>query len=165
MPPQPRQRLARQRTDTAALAPHAKVVPIYGDAGFSGPLSQQQEVSTHVVAWNLSFCQNKRALASPWMRRWIEIAARMSGFSVMKEPDFLIFPHGAAGFPPGWTGHIVIGQSGIYFHTWPEAGWAIVLVVACGADGPMNALEMHLSRWFRPGVLTRAINTAMRPLP
>lgn len=58
-------------------------------------------------------------------------------------------------FPPhnGVTGVLILAESHISIHTWPERGFAAVDIFMCGAARPQAAVEV-LERLFVPARIT-----------
>ena len=66
-------------------------------------------------------------------------AARLSGATVVEEVFHLFNPHGVSGV-------VVIAESHLSIHTWPEYGYAAVDLFTCGDDiKPEKAFE-HLKK-------------------
>ena len=66
-------------------------------------------------------------------------AARLSGATVVEEVFHLFNPHGVSGV-------VVIAESHLSIHTWPEYGYAAVDLFTCGEDIiPEKAFE-HLRK-------------------
>ncbi len=56
----------------------------------------------------------------------------------------------------GITGVLLLAESHISIHTWPENGFAAVDIFMCGASQPQQALELILTA-FKAGSHTRQV--------
>jgi len=65
----------------------------------------------------------------------------------------------AFGPEQGVTGVLLLAESHISIHTWPEAGFAAVDIFMCGAARPQLALE-HIEQALRPR--TRQVRAVAR---
>lgn len=71
-------------------------------------------------------------------------AARLSGATVVEEVFHLFNPHGISGV-------VVIAESHLSIHTWPEYGYAAVDLFTCGEEiQPEKAFD-HLKRILEAG--------------
>ena len=70
-------------------------------------------------------------------------AARLAGATVLSQ-SFHSFGEGA-----GFTGVLVLSESHISFHSWPEIGLITFDIYMCGDAKPMVALE-HIKEHFAP---------------
>lgn len=70
------------------------------------------------------------------MRRWfIELAGRI-GMTILNGPNIVDFRE--EGLPEaGLSGYVIIAESHMVVHTWPEGGWVMCQVVSCK---PFNTL-------------------------
>jgi S-adenosylmethionine decarboxylase proenzyme len=72
----------------------------------------------------------------------MEEAARLAGATIVEKVFHLFNPHGISGV-------VVIAESHLSIHTWPEYGYAAVDLFTCGEEiQPENAFE-HLRRLLR----------------
>jgi S-adenosylmethionine decarboxylase proenzyme len=73
------------------------------------------------------------------IKRAMRTAARLAGATIVQEAFHLFNPHGVSGV-------IVIAESHLAIHTWPEYGYAAVDLFTCGDDvNPARALD-HLKQ-------------------
>ena len=70
-------------------------------------------------------------------------AARAAGATILHAHTHHFSPYG------GVTGVLVLSESHISIHTWPEKGYAAIDVFMCGACDPREALPA-LKRAFQP---------------
>jgi S-adenosylmethionine decarboxylase proenzyme len=71
------------------------------------------------------------------IKRAMRDAALVSGATVVQEAFHLFNPHGVSGV-------VVIAESHLAIHTWPEYGYAAVDLFTCGDDVDPDAAFMHL---------------------
>ncbi len=71
------------------------------------------------------------------IKRAMHEAALVSGATVVQEAFHLFNPHGVSGV-------VVIAESHLSIHTWPEYGYAAVDLFTCGDDVDPDAAFMHL---------------------
>jgi S-adenosylmethionine decarboxylase len=75
-----------------------------------------------------------------------ESAAR-SGLHALAEPVVIPFGANASGGHAGVTGFIVLAESHIAFHSYPELGYLAVDVFTCGPNAqPQAALDVFIER-------------------
>ncbi len=88
----------------------------------------------HLLA-ELSECNNATLNNRPKLEKIMKEAARRSGATVVDS----VFHHYN---PQGLSGIVVIAESHISIHTWPEYGYAAVDCFTCGSSvDPWKALE------------------------
>jgi len=69
------------------------------------------------------------------IRRYMLEAARRTGATILKDVFHAFSPHGVSGV-------VVIAESHLAIHTWPEYGYAAVDLFTCGNDvDPWKAFE------------------------
>jgi S-adenosylmethionine decarboxylase proenzyme len=71
------------------------------------------------------------------IKRTMRDAALVSGATVVQEAFHLFNPHGVSGV-------VVIAESHLAIHTWPEYGYAAVDLFTCGEDVDPDRAFMHL---------------------
>lgn len=69
-------------------------------------------------------------------------AARRSGATIVEDVFHLFNPHGISGV-------VVIAESHLAIHTWPEYGYAAVDLFTCGDDIQPEKAFMHLKEQLR----------------
>ena len=88
----------------------------------------------HLVA-ELAECQNNILNDLPRLEKVMKEAARKSGATVVKSTFHRYNPQGLSGI-------IVIAESHLSIHTWPEYGYAAIDCFTCGsAVDPWKALD------------------------
>jgi S-adenosylmethionine decarboxylase len=84
------------------------------------------------------------------LRSLLELAAGRSGLHPITEPIVVSFKAVAPEGQAGVTGFIVLAESHIAFHSYPELGFLAVDVFTCGANAnPQAALDVFVER-FEP---------------
>lgn len=69
------------------------------------------------------------------IRRYMLEAARLTGATILKDVFHAFSPHGVSGV-------VVIAESHLAIHTWPEYGYAAVDLFTCGSNvDPWKAFE------------------------
>ena len=71
------------------------------------------------------------------IKRAMRDAALASGATIVQEAFHLFNPHGVSGV-------VVIAESHLAIHTWPEYGYAAVDLFTCGDDVDPDAAFLHL---------------------
>lgn len=99
------------------------------------------EAATHLLVelWDAAGLSDAGAVEEALAR-----AARESGATVLHS---YMHPFGAE---KGVSGVVVLAESHIAIHTWPERGYAAVDVFMCGACDPYRAVAV-LRETFAPG--------------
>ena len=72
-----------------------------------------------------------------FIKRVMRDAALASGATIVQEAFHLFNPHGVSGV-------VVIAESHLTIHTWPEYGYAAVDLFTCGEDVSPDAAFQHL---------------------
>ncbi len=103
-----------------------------------------------------------------FIKRTMRDAAIVSGATIVQEAFHLFNPHGVSGV-------VVIAESHLAIHTWPEYGYAAVDLFTCGEDVNPDAafeyLKEHLAAdhftafEMKRGILDVAGNTNLRFKP
>ena len=88
-------------------------------------------VGKHVIA-EFSGCRNLNDKA--FIQRALEDAARACGATVVNSMFHTFSPQGV-------TGVVLLAESHISIHTWPEMGYAAVDVFTCGSLWPEKAVD------------------------
>ena len=86
----------------------------------------------------------------PLLKKTLEKAAREAGATVVETVLHQFNPHGLSGV-------VVIAESHIAIHTWPEHGYAALDVFTCGEPEIAENITTQLLEAFKPGkhTLTR----------
>jgi len=71
------------------------------------------------------------------IKRAMREAARLAGATIVTEAFHLFNPHGVSGV-------VVIAESHLAIHTWPEYGYAAVDLFTCGDDVNSELAFIHL---------------------
>lgn len=82
-----------------------------------------------------ALCLNDRELVGAALRE----AARAAGATIVSESLHGFSPHGL-------TGILLLAESHISIHTWPEAGYAAVDLYTCGDCRPERSVEVIARR-------------------
>ena len=72
-----------------------------------------------------------------FIKRSMRDAAIASGATIVQEAFHMFNPHGVSGV-------VVIAESHLAIHTWPEYGYAAVDLFTCGDDVDPDAAFLHL---------------------
>ncbi len=127
----------RQRTETRA--PYASTAPL-GGAASPGPLGaldyfRTEKGVTYAGAHLLLDLWDCADLDDPvHVRAALCEAAQAAGATILYAHTHHFSPHG------GVSGVVVLAESHISIHTWPERGFAAVDVFMCGACDPKKTL-------------------------
>lgn len=128
------------------------VVALLTVSGVSGPLSQR--VGTHVIL-ELSDGDVKTLNEPSVLSRGLQGAATAAGLTVL-DATFHKFQ------PQGVTGLLLLSESHLSVHTWPELGYAAVDLFSCGMRLEMPCGE-SLSRAGGGGEVTMRMSLSMTP--
>jgi S-adenosylmethionine decarboxylase len=91
-------------------------------------------------------CPPDRIDHRPTVRKALRMAAKACLLHVVQE--------GIHGFrPKGVTGYVLLKESHISVHTWPEHGFALVDVLSC-VNLDREALVACFREWLRPAQVT-----------
>jgi S-adenosylmethionine decarboxylase proenzyme len=82
-----------------------------------------------------------------FIKRSMRDAALASGATIVQEAFHLFNPHGVSGV-------VVIAESHLAIHTWPEYGYAAVDLFTCGDDVSPDAAFEHLKSSLRAQTFT-----------
>ncbi|MEM4700150.1 MAG: adenosylmethionine decarboxylase [Candidatus Nezhaarchaeales archaeon] len=91
------------------------------------------ELGRHLIA-ELQGCDPEKLSRAEEVERLLLYAAKSSGLMVIDVKTHY--------FSPGATSMVIIGESHLSIHTWPEYGYAAVDVFVCGGRDPRKALEV-----------------------
>jgi S-adenosylmethionine decarboxylase proenzyme len=81
------------------------------------------------------------------IKRAMREAAILAGATIVEEAFHLFNPHGVSGV-------IVIAESHLAIHTWPEYGYAAVDLFTCGDDVKSELAFVHLKEKLQAGDFT-----------
>lgn len=106
--------------------------------------------------WVFSKCGNRAALISSAMEEALRGMVARSGFTVFTS-SFYKFPE-IDGEESGYTAAVIIGESLVDIHTWPEEDCAHVRIFYCDFSQDNTAKKDELYRLFKetfePGLIT-----------
>jgi S-adenosylmethionine decarboxylase proenzyme len=98
---------------------------------------QHQALGTHIIA-DLYSC--KKLADNKFVESILEESAQVSNATIL-HTKFHEFE------PQGLTGYILLAESHISIHTWPETGYAAVDVFTCGETmNPQKAIEYIINK-------------------
>ncbi len=99
-------------------------------------------LGVHIIA---DLYEARNLVDGPAMFQAMKQAAELAGAVVVGER------HHSFGEGQGVTGVVLLAESHISVHTWPETGFAALDIFMCGdAVDPSRALD-HLKAYFAPG--------------
>lgn len=78
------------------------------------------------------------------LRKILLEGVRRSGATIVSETFHTFNPHGVSGV-------VVIAESHVAVHSWPEYGYAAVDIFTCGTVVDPWAVQQHLEKHFRAG--------------
>lgn len=81
------------------------------------------------------------------IKRAMRDAAKLAGATIVQEAFHLFNPHGVSGV-------VVIAESHLAIHTWPEYGYAAVDLFTCGEDVDSELAFIHLKSELQAGDYT-----------
>ena len=84
-------------------------------------------------------CDPERLKRVPAVRLWMLEAARLANGTVVSDVFHEFSPWGVSGV-------VVIAESHLTIHTWPEHGYAAVDVFSCSARLKQSAVRAHLKK-------------------
>lgn len=88
-------------------------------------------------------CERNTLERVPWVERAILDAARKAGAHIVSHSFHQFLPYGVSGV-------VVIEESHLTIHTWPEHGYAAVDFFYCGGDVDARAAIELMRGRFRP---------------
>ena len=89
-------------------------------------------------------CSSEKLNNVAFIKRAMRDAALASGATIVQEAFHLFNPHGVSGV-------VVIAESHLAIHTWPEYGYAAVDLFTCGDDVDPDAAFLHLKEKLDAG--------------
>ncbi len=89
-------------------------------------------------------CPKDRLNDAPFLERTLEDSARDAGATVVISSFYPFSPHGVSGV-------VVITESHIAVHTWPERGYAAVDVFTCGTSVDAHAIATAIAESLGAG--------------
>ena len=110
-------------------------------------ISKQTHLGTHIIA-DLFRCRKIDDLT--FVARSLKEAARICGATII-HAKFHRFS------PQGITGYILLAESHISIHTWPERGYAALDVFTCGLMDTEKAVQYLAEKFEAQKVITRRI--------
>ncbi|MBI2098164.1 MAG: adenosylmethionine decarboxylase [Candidatus Wildermuthbacteria bacterium] len=115
-------------------------------------ISKQTHLGTHIIA-ELFGCKKLDDLK--FVAQSLKEAARICGASILHTKFHRFSPHGI-------TGYILLAESHISIHTWPECGYAAVDVFTCGLMDTEKAVQYLVEKFAAQKVNTRRIERGNR---
>ena len=82
-------------------------------------------------------CPSERLNDAPLLERTLEDSARDAGATVVISSFYPFSPHGVSGV-------VIITESHLAIHTWPERGYAAVDVFTCGTLVDAEAIALSI---------------------
>jgi S-adenosylmethionine decarboxylase len=122
------------------ISTHPRVIASSAAADMSPPLPA---IGTQVVL-DLYDCASDELDNIDWVRATMTEAARIAGATIV-EVVFHKFS------PWGISGVVVISESHLAIHIWPEQSYAAVDVFTCGSSVDLNRAVRHLVEAFKSG--------------
>lgn len=92
-------------------------------------------------------CSPRLLTDLPYLRETLENAARLAGATVVQSALHQFSPQGLSGV-------VVIAESHIAIHTWPEYGYAALDVFTCGLPETAEKITHQLLEAFQPSAHT-----------
>ena len=105
-------------------------------------LSKPSVLGAHLIL-ELYDCDRMLLADNDRVATELENAVRGAGAHVVKTAFHEFHPGGVSGV-------ILIAESHVTIHTWPEYGYAAIDVFTCGEDGLIERLQTNLTSLFRP---------------
>jgi len=110
-----------------------------------------KKLGRHVLA-EFTNCDTAALNDSARIERWLNESARKSGATIVKSVFHHYNPHGVSGV-------VVIAESHISIHTWPEYGYAAVDFFTCGDNvDPFKACDFLTTALGAGEVFTRELS-------
>jgi S-adenosylmethionine decarboxylase proenzyme len=107
-------------------------------------------VGEHVLV-ELNACDVTAINSESLLREGMLRAVALSGATIIKDVFHSFSPHGV-------TGVIVIAESHVSIHTWPEHGYAAVDIFTCGTHMKVDVIVRELEG------LTRALDVSVQKI-
>lgn len=109
-------------------------------------MKSSNAIGQHVLA-DLFGIAPERLADSVSLAELLKDAAKRSGLNALAEPIVVPFKAPTTGGQAGVTGFIVLAESHIAFHSYPEWGFMAVDVFTCGTNAhPQAALDVFVER-------------------
>ncbi len=115
-----------------------------------GDTVQPAALGTHLIA-ELWDCDPQRLNDLSRIQQGLLAAAQRGGMQVIAVKVHAFAPHGV-------TGVVLLAESHLSIHTWPEYGYAAVDIFCCSGD-PLAALD-EMRAWL--GSTTMQVRTLLR---
>lgn len=114
-----------------------------------------KELGTHILL-EINNCPETLLIEQETLQNALVEAAGAAGATVVKPVFHQFSPHGLSGV-------VVIAESHIAVHTWPEHGYAAVDIFTCGDPDVAARIQTEIERRFAPAqvssrTLTRGPN-------
>ena len=118
---------------------------------------ERMPIGQHLLA-DLSGIAPERLADSTSLAELLEKAAERSGLNAITAPVIVPFKAVTAGGQAGVTGFIVLAESHIAFHSYPELGFMAVDVFTCGPNAqPQAALDVFIERLKPERIATQQV--------
>jgi S-adenosylmethionine decarboxylase len=101
----------------------------------------------HSVA-DLYECATKKLDDDKFLMKTLKQAAKVAGMKVLGEMSHKFTPH-------GFTGILLLAESHISIHTYPENNYAAVDIYACG-EADVNGALRSIEEALKPGKVTQS---------
>ena len=115
-------------------------------------LNQKTSLGTHVLV-DFYNCNTKSLNDVQFVRESLLEAARIAEAAIVTENFHIFSPHGISGV-------VIIQESHITIHTWPEYGYAAVDLFTCGSNLKLKNAMLFLKERFQS--TTMEFNNIMR---
>lgn len=112
------------------------------------PLAQSpyQALGTHVLL-ELNHCPEELLTKQELLERTLVESAQQAGATVVKSVFHQFSPHGLSGV-------VVIAESHVSVHTWPEHNYAAVDIFTCGDPHIAQRIQDQITQRFAPATHT-----------
>jgi S-adenosylmethionine decarboxylase proenzyme len=112
------------------------------------PELQKTEVLGRHLLLDLGGCEHELLANAETLDRLFCQAVREGGATVVSSHFHQFQPHGVSGV-------VVLAESHVTVHTWPESGFAAVDIFTCGTSFRPEAIEQAILEALRPGTCKR----------
>ncbi len=106
----------------------------------------QTTLGTHILL-ELTNCPQELLLEQETLEATLVEAADTAGATVVKPVFHQFSPHGLSGV-------VVIAESHIAVHTWPEHGYAAIDIFTCGDPEVASRIQEEIEKRFAPAQVT-----------
>jgi S-adenosylmethionine decarboxylase len=131
------------------------------EVGFSQPKPEESKLKalgTHIVC-ELSGCDPVRLTDVDGVRETMQNAAQAANATVVTSAFHRFQPQGVSGV-------VVIQESHLSIHTWPETGYAAMDFYTCGEHtDPWAAMEYAAERFGATSILTTEVKRGIEARP